>query len=77
MERIMPRMMVAYTSMEKYSLALSFFPSPNVFATMALPPVPIMNPKDASPITIGSIRLIEARAVLPAKLDTKNPSTML
>ena len=34
-----------YTSMEKYSFACSFLPSPNVFATIALPPVPIMKPR--------------------------------
>ena len=58
-------------------MAFSGFPSPRVFATMALPPVPIINPKAVSPIIKGIIRLIEAKAVFPTKLETKSPSTTL
>ena len=42
---------------------------------MALPPVPIINPKAVSPIIKGIIRFIEAKAVFPTKLETKSPST--
>ena len=52
-------------------------PSPKVLATSALPPVPTIMPTEAKIITAGKIRFTAARAVLPAKLDTKNPSTMV
>ena len=45
------------------------------FATMALPPVPNINPTAASSIRKGIIKFTAAKGVLPAKLDTKNPST--
>lgn len=67
----------AATRRVKYWLALSSFPSPNVLETMALPPVPIMNPMEPSPIRRGMVRLIAANGVFPTKLDTKSPSTML
>ena len=64
-----------YTSIEKYSLAFSFLPSPSVFDTMALPPVPIINPTEPSIIIIGIIRLTAAKASLPTQFETKTPST--
>ena len=67
--------MQRYISIEKYSLAFSFLPSPSVFDTMALPPVPIINPTEPSIITTGIIRLTAANASLPTKLDTNTPST--
>ena len=70
-----PDTMQRYISIEKYSLAFSFLPSPSVFDTMALPPVPIINPTEPSIITTGIIRLTAANASLPTKLDTNTPST--
>lgn len=64
-ERTMPPISVRYTSMEKYSFACSFLPSPNVFATIALPPVPIMKPKAEIAMRNGMIRLTAANAVFP------------
>ena len=76
-DKIRPPMAVAYTRREKYSMAFSSFCSPSVLATMALPPVPIIKPNAEIPIINGMIRLIAAKAVLPTKLDTNNPSTTL
>ncbi len=77
MEIKAPPMAVTHTSMEKYSFARSFLPSPSVFATMALPPVPIIKPSALKPIRKGMMRLIAANAVFPTKFDTNNPSTTL
>ena len=75
MEIRIPPTTVTQTSMEKYLLARSFFPSPSVFATMALPPVPIIKPRALNPMRKGMMRLIAAKAVFPTKLDTNRPST--
>ena len=56
-------------------MPFSLSPSPKVFATSAEPPVPNMKPTVDSIIRNGIIRLIAANGVLPAKLDTKKPST--
>ncbi len=61
-------------SSEKWRRARALSPSPRVLATSALPPVPIIMPKEASIITGGRMRFTAARAVLP---DTKKPSTMV
>ena len=68
---------VTYTIREKYSFASSFFPSPRVMDTTALPPVPAMNPMVPTPISTGITRFSAAKGVFPTKLDTKNPSTIL
>lgn len=68
---------MVYTINEKYSFAFLFFFSPSVFATIALPPVPIIKPRALNPIINGSMRFMAASAVLPTKLDTNNPSTTL
>ena len=41
----------------------------------ALPPVPNIKPAHPKIISMGMIKLTAAKGVLPAKLDTKNPST--
>ena len=64
-EKITPNIAVTYTSMEKYSFASFFLPSPRVLPTSALPPVPIIKPSAEIAIRRGRIRLMEARAVLP------------
>ena len=74
-DNITPDTTHRYTSIEKYSLAFSFLPSPSVFDTMALPPVPIINPTEPSIIIIGIIRLTAAKASLPTQFETKTPST--
>ena len=63
--------------MVKYSLARSLSPSPMVFDTTALPPVPAIKPIDATAIRTGKVRLMAAKGVVPTKFETKNPSTML
>ena len=50
-------------------------PSPKVFATSAVPPVPNIMPAVERIIKNGMMRLTAAKGVLPAKLETKNPST--
>lgn len=50
-------------------------PSPSVFATSALPPVPTMKPMPPSIIMNGIIRFIAANGILPTKLETNRPST--
>ena len=44
-------------------------------AISALPPVPNIKPKAPSTIMKGYIKFTAAKGVLPAKLDTKYPST--
>ena len=70
-----PRRSVKIIIIVKISFAFSFLPSPRTFETSAVPPVPIMKPMPPSIITNGITRLIEAKAVLPAKFETKSPST--
>jgi hypothetical protein len=48
---------------------------PSTRETRAVPPVPIINPIPPRIMIKGKIRLTEAKAVFPAKLDTKKPST--
>ena len=72
---IIPNIVVKQISIVKYSFALSFLPSPNVLATIALPPVPIINPTVTMPIKKGIIKLIAAKCVFPTKLETNKPST--
>ena len=69
--------MAEKTSMEKYLFAKSALPSPNVLATTAVPPVPIMKPKAPKIIKIGIIKLMAAKGILPTKLETNKPSTTL
>ena len=63
--------------MEKIRLAFSEFPSPKVLAINALPPVAKMKPTMLRNIRNGKMRLRAAKAVFPAKFDTKSPSTTL
>ena len=56
---------VTYTISEKNSLASSFFPSPSVMETTALPPVPAMNPRVPTPISTGITRFSAAKGVFP------------
>ena len=72
---IIPNITVKQISIVKYSFAFSFLPSPNVFATIALPPVPIINPIVTTAIRNGITKLTAAKCVFPTKLDTNNPST--
>ena len=74
-EIMAPTMAVPATIIVKYSLALSFFFSPRVIATSALPPVPNMKPTPPNIIRNGIIRLMAAKASLPTKLETNRPST--
>ena len=62
-------------SIEKYSLARSFFPWPSVMDTSALPPVPIIKPTDPNIMSTGIMRLTAANESLPTQFDTKIPST--
>lgn len=73
----MPTAINTYTSIEKYRFASSRLPSPSAIDTTALPPVPIRKPTVPIPMSSGIIRLIAANEVLPAKLETKKPSTTL
>ena len=43
----------------------------------ATPPVPIISPNEPTSMITGMVRLTAAKPVLPAKLETKKPSTML
>ena len=76
-DRIVAPIKAVKISIEKYSFAFSFLPSPSVFATIALPPEPIINPIAPTPIATGRIRLTAANAVFPAKLEINNPSIIL
>ena len=70
-----PQAIEEYTISEKILLALSLSPSPMVFAISAPPPVPNIKPTQPRIISTGIIKFTAAKAVSPAKLDTKNPST--
>ena len=76
-EKITPRENVTYTKSEKYLFAFSLSPSPRVFATIAVPPVPNINPTVAIIIRNGIIRFTPLNGISPAKFETKNPSTTL
>ena len=75
--KITPSTAVAQTSMENSSLARFLLPVPSVIATRALPPVPSIKPMQPNACKNGIMRLTAANACLPAKLETKNPSTTL
>ena len=64
-----------YTNREKYRLARSGSRWPKALDTRAEPPVPNMKPTVESIISSGMMRLMAAKGVFPAKLDTKKPST--
>lgn len=66
-----------YTNKEKYRFACSFLPSPYDLATMAVPPVPNINPTVPKIIKNGMARFTALKGISPAKLDTKKPSTTL
>ena len=72
-----PPTAAAQTRREKYRFASSGLPCPMVFATMAEPPVPTMKPGAPAIISRGMMRLMAAKGVFPAKLDTNTPSTTL
>ena len=74
-DRITPRISVSRIIMEKVWFARLRSPSPRIFDTSAVPPVPIIKPIPPSTMINGMIRLIAANGVLPAKLETKSPST--
>lgn len=74
---MMPPIMVQYMIMEKYFCASLGSPSPSVFDTIAFPPIPSINPIAPRIIMNGMIRLTDAKAVFPTKLDTNSPSTTL
>ena len=76
-ERKTPTIITVFISIEKYSLAFCFLPSPSVLATIALPPVPTRNPIEPSAIRTGITRFTAAKAFLPTMFDTKIPSTIL
>ncbi len=59
----------------KSSSALSCLPSPIYFDISATPPVPNRKPAALSIITTGMMKLSAVNAILPAKFDTKSPST--
>ena len=61
---------------EKKLFAFFLSPSPRVFATTADPPVPKIKPMVESIIKKGIIKFSAANGVFPAKLETKNPSTI-
>ena len=71
----MPVTAEKYTNKEKSLFALSLFPSPIVFDTNALPPVPNIKPIAPKIIRKGIIKFTAAKDVLPTKFDTKYPST--
>ena len=73
--RTTPIQNVNATRKVKYEHAFSFSPSPNVRETMALPPAPSMKPTAPIIIKKGIIRLMAAKGVFPAKLETNSPST--
>ena len=64
-----------YISIENISLARFLLPCPRVMETRALPPVPIMKPMEPNIMQRGIMRLMAAKGVLPAKFETKIPST--
>ena len=74
-ENAAPIRIAVSTRSEKISFARLLSPSPSVRATSALPPVPNIKPTVDRIISSGKIRFTAAKGVLPAKLDTKNPST--
>ena len=60
---------------EKYLFAVSLSPSPKRRETIAVPPVPSINPIAAKMAMKGYIRLTAEKADLPTKFDMKKPST--
>lgn len=74
-ENTNPRIISKYISIEKYLFAFSFSPSPIVFETKALPPVPIMKPIEPNIINAGIIKFTAANPSEPTQFDTNIPST--
>ena len=66
-----------YIMREKVWQAFSRLPSPMVFAVKAPPPVPKRKPKLPSMDISGKIKFNAVNSAFPAKLETKNPSTMV
>ena len=62
-------------SIVKMPFAFSGSFSPSFFAISALPPVPNMKPGQPRIIRTGMMKLTAAKGVLPAKFETKKPST--
>ena len=74
--RTTPNARPNHTSIENTRLAFWGYPSPFSLEVRAPPPEPIINPSDPIIMMTGNVRLIAAKPDLPAKLATKNPSTM-
>ena len=74
-EMIIPPITTALINIVKHSFALCFLPWPSNLETKAVPPVPNIKPSPAVIIINGITKLIAAKAVLPAKLEIKKPST--
>ncbi len=74
--KIKPITNVKTMSMPKYLFARGRSPSPCVVAMIALPPVPTMKPAELRIMINGMMKFTAAKAVSPAKLETKKPSTM-
>ena len=71
------RYRVKRISMLKILLARRSSPCPIVIDTKAEPPVPIINPNAPMIMTAGQMTFSAAKAVVPTKLETNNPSTTL
>ena len=63
--------------MLKILLARRSSPCPIVIDTKAEPPVPIIKPNAPMIMTAGQMTFSAAKAVVPTKLETNNPSTTL
>ena len=77
MQSTTPSVNAVYTKSENRLLAFSCLPSPKNFATSALPPVPNIYPNVLNMMRNGNMKLSPAKGVVPAKLDTKTPSTIV
>ena len=71
-----PTINAVYVINENVLFALSSFFSPNLLETKAAPPLPNMNPRQATAIMTGKIKLTPANADVPTTLETKKPSTI-
>ena len=63
--------------MEKYRFASSGLSSPSVLATMALPPVPSIKPKEPKIMLTGNMMFTADSARSPMRFATNSPSTTL
>ena len=75
--KTIPIMVEQITMSVKFCLASNVFPSPNFFATMALPPVANMIATPQVSVDSGSVILIADKAACPTKRETKIPSMMV